>query len=170
MTQKKKKKAPLSRCASDFRESWDDIAWCTVQFSKTIYFCAELEVTHNPKLHEFNDSTFTQKDLIHLCTQIGGGGICCKFPNGSERLFKFNEFVKNTATIQFWALWSKDIRRITILKECLGDMTDFCRKEATVRRYLQEFHGDALYTFQICAVYDRIKTSNVSLVQSQLIN
>ena len=39
-----------------------------------------------------------------------------------------------------------------------------------MRRYPQELHGDALYTYQICAVYDRIKTSNVSLVQSQLIN
>ena len=37
-------------------------------------------------------------------------------------------------------------------------------------RYLQECHGDALYTSQICAVYYRIKTYNISLVQSQLIN
>ena len=112
----KKNKAPLFRCASEFPERWDDVAWLPVQFSTTMYFCAKLEVTHNPKLHEFNDSTFTQKYLIRLCTQIGGGGIYCKFPNGSERFFKFNEFVKNTATIQFWALWSKDIWRITILK------------------------------------------------------
>ena len=49
-------------------------------------------------------------------------------------------------------------------------MTDFFQTEATVRRYLQEFHGDALYKSQICAVYDRINTYNISLVQSQLIN
>ena len=111
------------------------------------------------------------KILIRLCTtQIGGDGIYRKFPNGSERLFKFNEFVKNTATVQFWVLWGKDIRRITIPKECLGDMTDFFRIEATVRRYLQECRGDTLYISQICAVYYRINTSNVSLVQSRLIN
>ena len=81
-----------------------------------MYLCAEVEVTHNPKLHELNDSTFTQKCLIHICTQIGGGGIYSKFPNGSERLFEFNEFVKNTATIQFWEFWRKDIQRIKILK------------------------------------------------------
>ena len=39
-----------------------------------------------------------------------------------------------------------------------------------MRRYLQEYHGDALYTSQICAVYGRIKASNVGLVQSQIIN
>ena len=109
MSQKKKNKVPLYRCASDFRESWDDVAWRPVQFSTSMYFCSELEVTHNPKLHEFNDYNFTQKDLIHLCTQIGGGGIYCKFPNVSELLFIFNEFVENKSTIQFWALWSKDI-------------------------------------------------------------
>ena len=59
MSQKKENRVPLSRCASDFLESWDDVAWRPVQFSTTIYFCAELEVTHNPKLHEFNDSNFT---------------------------------------------------------------------------------------------------------------
>ena len=94
MSQKKKNKVPLSRCASDFLESWDDVAWLPVQFSTTMYFCAKLEVTHNTKLHEFNDSTFIHKYLIHLCTQICGGGIYCKFPNVSERLFKFNKFVK----------------------------------------------------------------------------
>ena len=84
MSQKEKKKAPLFRCASDFIESWDDVAWGTVKFSTTMYFGAELEVTHNPKLHEFNYSTFTQKYLICLCTQTGGGGIYCRSPNGFE--------------------------------------------------------------------------------------
>ena len=37
-SQKKKKKASLSRCASDFLESWDDVAWIPVQFSTTMYF------------------------------------------------------------------------------------------------------------------------------------
>ena len=85
-------------------------------------------------------------------------------------MFKFNEFVKITATIQLWGLWIKDIRRITIPEECLYDMTNFCQTEANVIRYLKECHGDALYKFQICAVYDRINTYNISLVQSQLIN
>ena len=49
-------------------------------------------------------------------------------------------------------------------------MTDFCRTEATVRRYLQECHGDALYTYQIFAVYNVINTYSVSLFQSQIIN
>ena len=75
MSQKKKKRVPLSRCASEFLESGDDVAWYPVQFSTNMDFCAKLEVTHNPKLHELNDSTFIQKDFIHLCTQIGGGGI-----------------------------------------------------------------------------------------------
>ena len=49
-------------------------------------------------------------------------------------------------------------------------MTDFCQTEASVRSYLQECHGDALYKSQICAVYDRIKKSNISLFQYKLIN
>ena len=40
MSQKKKNKVPISRCASDFLESWDDVAWCPVHFSTTTYFCA----------------------------------------------------------------------------------------------------------------------------------
>ena len=52
----------------------------------------------------------------------------------------------------------------------MGGITDVCRTEATVRRYPQELHGDALYTYQICAVYDRIKAPNVSLVQLHVIN
>ena len=39
-----------------------------------------------------------------------------------------------------------------------------------MRRYLQECHGDVLYTYQICAVYDRTKTYNISLFQSHIIN
>ena len=39
-----------------------------------------------------------------------------------------------------------------------------------MRHYIQECHEEALYTSKICAVYDCIKTSYVSLVQSQIIN
>ena len=39
-----------------------------------------------------------------------------------------------------------------------------------MRFYLQECHGEVFYTSQICAVYDRIKSYNISLVQLQLIN
>ena len=75
-----------------------------VQLQQTVFFPFVLTVVSNSSCNDFKDSNLTEDEVVHLCSESGGGSLTCHFIiNGCNMLFnKFNNLIKHKDSIQFW--------------------------------------------------------------------
>ena len=83
-------------------DSWNIQPLKPHQLERTMYYCVALNVETNPNRSHYELGTLLEGDIKKNCTERGGDGLVCSFPNDDTQLFKFFWFLNNPVDIQLW--------------------------------------------------------------------
>jgi hypothetical protein len=83
-------------------DSWNIQPFQPHQLERTMYYCVALNVETNPNRSRYELGTLLESDIKKNCTERGGDGLVCSFPNDETQLFKFFWFLNNPVDIQLW--------------------------------------------------------------------
>ena len=82
--------------------SWESQPFQPHQLQNTVYYCVELNVSSNPNREAYHTGTLEESEIKLKCTERGGDGLVCRFPNDESQLFKFYWFLNKPVDIQLW--------------------------------------------------------------------
>ena len=83
-------------------DSWNIQPFQPHQLERTMYYCVALNVETNPNRSHYELGTLLEGDIKKNCTERGGDGLVCSFPNDESQLFKFFWFLNKPVDIQLW--------------------------------------------------------------------
>ena len=76
-----------------FLDSWESQPFQPRQLQNTVYYCVELNVISNPNGVAYRTGNLEEGEIKSNCTERGGDGLVCRFPNDEYQLFKFYWFL-----------------------------------------------------------------------------
>jgi hypothetical protein len=134
-----------------------------IQLQRTVFFAFELTVVSNSRCSDFEDSNLTQDEVIHLCSDHGGGGLTCSFNHGQQVLVKFNNFIEHKDSIHFW----KDgpSSRYGILWRALRNISDCSRISPIISAYMEEAYGDRAGSLVLLQYHENLMQREDSIEQ-----
>jgi hypothetical protein len=144
--------------------SWEIQPFQPHQLPNTVYYCVELNMSLNPNRVAYYMGTLEESEIKSNCTERGGDGLVCRFPNGESHLFKFYWFLNKLLDIQFWKVGgttryvnsSFPINNTLLIHKSLP-----C---TTAQRYLDKTYGDSQYTLSILHAYQQKTSASAHLV------
>jgi hypothetical protein len=82
--------------------SWEIQPFRPHQLQNTVYYCVALNIKSNPNRLHYQMGNFVESEIKKNCTESGGDGLVCSFPNDESQLLKFYWFLNKPLDIQFW--------------------------------------------------------------------
>jgi hypothetical protein len=69
--------------------SWEIQPFRPHQLQNTVYYCVALNIKSNPNRLHYQMGNFVESEIKKNCTESGGDGLVCSFPNDESQLLKF---------------------------------------------------------------------------------